>query len=308
MAGRWAGVVMVAALGVVVCGCPREAGDAPEGRPPAEAAEVSVCVSIPPQAFFVERIGGERVAVEVLVGPGQSPATYEPTPAQMSTLDGADVFFRIGVPFEDALMERISASMPDLHMVDLRQGIELKPIGDGEAEHADHTHGRLDPHTWLDPDLAAVQAQTIQEELARLDPAGAETYRDNLDALLAELSGVDSQVAEMLAPLNGRRMFVFHPAFGYFARAYGLEQVAIEIEGKEPAPQELERIIELAEREDFHAIFVQPQFSDASARAIAAEVDAEIIRLDPLARDYIDNLREMARKIRDGLSRPGEQS
>ena len=292
-----------AALALVVGGCARN--DARSADPAGSTGALSVCVSIPPEAFFVERIAGGGASVEVLVGPGQSPATYEPTPAQMGALDGADVFFRIGVPFEDPLMERISASMPDLNVVDLRTGIDLQPVSGHEGGHA---HGRMDPHTWLDPDNAAVQARTIEEELARIRPDAADSYRANLEALLSDLTQTDREVSSTLEPLKGRRLFVFHPAFGYFARHYGLEQVAIEIEGKEPAPRELEQTIELAKRENLHAIFVQPQFSDASARAIAAEANAKIIRLDPLARDYLANLREMAQKIRDNLSSPGDQS
>ncbi|MBD3292013.1 MAG: cation ABC transporter substrate-binding protein [Armatimonadia bacterium] len=296
----WPVVALTVAL--VAGGCARDAAP-PDMQTEAADTALSVCVSIPPQAFVVERIGGDRVAVEVLVGPGQSPATYEPTPAQMAALDGADVYFRIGVPFEDALMERISASMTDLKVVDLRDGIDLQPVGGHTHEHA---HGRMDPHTWLDPKLVEIQAGTVHGELTRLDPESSAIYDANLAALRTDLMNLDSQIAEMLKPVAGQEMFVFHPAYGYFARAYDLEQVPIEIEGKEPAPRELQQVIELARDEGFRAIFVQPQFSDASARAVAAEVDAEIVRLDPLARDYIANLREIARNIRDGLTGAGE--
>lgn len=290
------------AIALILTGCtpdaPRNAADTSANA----AAAVTVSVSIPPEAFLVERIGGDSVSVQVLVEPGQSPATYEPTPAQMAALENADVYFRIGVPFEDALMDRISASMPALNVVDLREGIELQPVSGGESA---HVHGRMDPHTWLDPDNAAIQARTIQQELARIDPGSAEVYAENLQTLLRDLEEVNREIAEMLAPVKGSKMFVFHPAFGYFARACGLEQVPIEVEGREPAPRELQHIIERAEAEDVRVIFVQPQFSNASALAIAAEVDATIVRLDPLARDYLENLREMAREVRDNLGAGG---
>jgi zinc transport system substrate-binding protein len=292
---------VLGALALMAAGCARESAEKSRRAVPSEAAAVSVCVSIPPQAFFVERIGGDRVSVEVLVKPGHSPATYEPTPAQMATLDRADVYFRIGMPFEGTLMDRISASMPGLNVVDLRRGIELQPIGGHDHEEG-HQHGRLDPHTWLDPDLAAVQSRTIHDELVRLDPDRTAMYAANLEDLLTDLEEVKRDLSEMLAPVVERRMVVFHPAFGYFARACGLEQVPIEIQGKEPAPRELQHVIDLAEEQDLRAIFVQPQFSDTSARALAAAVDAEIIELDPLARDYLSNLREMARRIRGGLT------
>jgi len=221
----------------------------------------------------------------------------------MAALDSADVYFRIGVSFEETLMERITGSMPQLNVIDLRRGIDLQPVSGDTGAHA---HGRMDPHTWLSPELAAVQARTIHEELVRLDADGAATYSANLEELVSDLEEVDREVRETLRPFAGREMFVFHPAFGYFARAYDLVQVPIEIEGKEPAPRELESLIELARERRFGTIFVQPEFSDASARAIAVEVGAEIVRLDPLARDYITNLREMANNMRDGLATPGE--
>ncbi|MGC9317416.1 MAG: metal ABC transporter solute-binding protein, Zn/Mn family [Armatimonadota bacterium] len=274
--------------------------ESPEEERPGALSEptVSAFVSIPPQAYFVERVGGIHVQVKVLVGPGHSPATYEPSPSQMSALDDADVYFRIGVPFEEALVERIQASMPDLRIVDTRRGIELRPM---EADNAHAGEGRKDPHTWLDPDLAKVQARTICEELQDLDPQHADEYERNLDGLIADLDALDDEIARALAPFRGSEILVFHPAYGYFADAYGLKQVAIEMEGKRPTPRQLEAIIEDAQRRDIRAIFVQPQFSTASAEAIAREIDAVVVPLDPLARDYLANLREMAERIRETL-------
>lgn len=283
----------------LIYGCTRPEDQSPTNEPAIEAARISVCVSIPPQAFFVERIGGERVSVVVLVGPGQSPATYEPTPSQIAQLDSADVYFRIGVPFEDALLSRVRSSMPGKNIVDLREGIQLRQISE-RGGHG-HSHGREDPHTWLDPRLAAEQARTIQRELARLDPEGQPQYNAALEVLLEELEAVRRQAAEMLAPVRGRAMVVFHPAFGYFADAYGLEQVAIELEGREPAPRELERVIDDAKWLEARAIFVQPEFATASAEAVAKEIGAEIVRIDPLARDYLDNHLRMAREVAEAL-------
>ncbi|HCA46020.1 MAG TPA: ABC transporter substrate-binding protein [Armatimonadetes bacterium] len=295
--------MVAAGFAVVCCGCAREVSDAPQSQ--AASEPLSVCVSIPPQAFLVEQIGGDRVAIEVLVGPGQSPATYDLTPAQMVALEDADVYFRIGVPFEDALMERISASMPDLNVVDLRDGIELQPISDHAQEDDGHGHGRMDPHTWLDPRLVAIQAETVRAELARLDPDSAHSFEASATALLSELAHVDLQIDELLRPAAGRKMLVFHPSFGYFCRAYGLEQVAIEVSGREPGPRELQAIVEAARADSVKAIFVQREFSDASARALAADIGARIVTLDPLSRDYIENMREMAQTVRDELVGPG---
>jgi len=271
------------------------------------AGKLRVIVSILPQAYFVERVGGDRVSVEVLVGPGQSPATYEPSPRQMAALGEADVYFRIGVPFENALLDKIRASRPGLNVVDTRQGITLRPMeshphGDREGNGGEGApEGAPDPHIWLDPKLAEVQARTIRHELVRLDPQNRPTYDGNLNAFEADLGRVDSEIRSVLAPLEGRRIFVFHPAFGYFAEAYGLDQVAIEAEGKEPGPRELADIIRRAKDQGVKAVFVQQQFSDAQARAIAEEIGATVVPLDPLAKDYLRNLEDMATKVAEAL-------
>ncbi|MEA3403407.1 MAG: zinc ABC transporter substrate-binding protein [Armatimonadota bacterium] len=294
---RWSGVAAVLGMTLLGLSC-REAPE--EGGPgPSPQTALSAFVSIPPQAYLVERVGGRHVQVNVLVGPGQSPATYEPSPSQMSGLDEADVYFRIGVPFEEALVPRIRASMPDLPIVDTRQGIEMRPMVGGDDAHAGEA--RRDPHTWLDPDLAKMQARTICENLQELDPEHADQYQRNLEGLLADLEAVDEEIARALEPFRGAEILVFHPAYGYFADAYGLKQVAIELEGKRPTPRQLEAIIEEAECRDIRAIFVQPQFSTASAEAIAREIGAVVVPLDPLARDYLSNLRQMAQRIRSAL-------
>ena len=268
---------------------------------------LSAVVSILPQAYFLERVGGDRVAVEVLVRPGQSPATYEPTPRQMAALSKADVYFRIGVPFENALAEKITASLPALNVVDTREGIELRPIG-GPPEHAheggphSEFHGAMDPHIWLDPNLVKVQARTMKDELVRLDAGNAELYDRNLAAFEADLDAVDQKIADALAPLKGSEILVFHPAYGYFADAYGLRQVAIETEGKEPSARQLAEIIRRAKREGARMIFAQPEFSTASAEAIAEEIGAAVVPIDPLARDYLANLEDMADKIKASLA------
>lgn len=312
---RRAIVSVCAVIGLAVLllagGCAREHTDVGYESRDDLSAQVRVCVSILPQAFVVERIGGERVAVEVLVGPGQSPHTYEPTPAQMVALERADIYFRIGVPFEDALMDRIERTMPDLQIVDLRNGITLLPLADhdhGPGEECAGEHGRLDPHTWLDPGLVAVQARTVAEALSQLDPDGVASYRSNVAALLGDLARVDAEVREVLEPVRGERMLVFHPAFGYFARAYGLEQVAIEVEGKEPGPRQLQRMVEQAAERRVNAIFVQPEFARTAAEAVAREIGVEVISIDPLARDYLENLREMAGTVRRALESGGDES
>jgi zinc transport system substrate-binding protein len=280
---------------------------APEPADPAGEPVPTVFVSIPPQKFLVQRIAGDLVAVEVLLPPGQSPATYEPTPQQMGRLSGASLYFRIGVPFEDRLMQKITDTVPQLEVVDTRQGITMRRMeggGHGHAHHhGDHVHeaGAPDPHTWLSPRLAAVQARTIHGALAGLLPRDADGLQAGLDRLTADLEEADRRAAAVLEPLRGRTIYVFHPAYGYLADAYGLTQVAVESEGKEPGAKRLASIIENMRREGVTVIFYQPQFSRSSAETLARELGGSAVELDPLAEDYLENLELMASVISSAL-------
>lgn len=286
------------ALTCASCGPRAGTTGAPQNAAPtAGGHRIAAVVSILPQQFFVQRVGGPGVAVTVLVGPGDEPHTFEPTPEKMAALESADVYFRIGMTFEDALTQKIQATVPRLLVVDTRQGIKLRPMESGRARGGD-----LDPHIWLDPKPVKVQAQTIRDALARVNPSGAGEYDRNLQAFDRELDAVDREIARMLAPYRGRKFLVFHPAFGYFAAAYGLQQLAVEVEGKEPGAEDLAAIISTARREGLRTIFVEPQFSAKSAAAVAREIGGRVVPLDDLGPDYLSNLRDIARKIRDAVA------
>ncbi|OGP61459.1 MAG: hypothetical protein A2V67_12255 [Deltaproteobacteria bacterium RBG_13_61_14] len=265
------------------------------------SSKLKVVVSILPQKYFVERIGGPDVDMEVLVGPGQSPHSYEPTPKQVARLAEAQVYFRIGVPFEDALLAKISDAFKELKVVDTRSGIQLLPMTAPDQD-ANLPRGAPDPHIWLDPKLVKIQAGTIAVTLSQLDPAHAAEYEKNLQAFAADLDRVNAEIAATLAPLKGQSFMVYHPAFGYFGAAYGLKQVAVESEGKEPSAKELADLIDLAKQEQVKVIFIEPQFSRKSAEAVAAAVGATVVAMDPLAPDYLHNLEAMAGQIRQALT------
>ena len=279
----------LAVLGVgLMAGCGGGAGRAEDA--------IQVTVSIPPQKYFVERIGGDRVRVEVMVGRGESPATYEPKPSQLRALSSSAVYFRIGVPFEDAWVSRLGPLM---------EGGEIVNVAEGQADlvvHHAHGHGHeagaheegRDPHTWLSPRLAAGQAAAVCRALCRVDPDHAGFYEANLAALEAEIAALDQELAERLAGLAGRRFLVFHPSWGYFARDYGLEQVAMEVGGQEPSAQELAALVSRAEAEGIRVVFVQPEFDTSKAETLAASLGGRVIRVSPLAEDWAENLRRMA--------------
>ena len=267
-------------------------------------AKVQVVVSIVPQKYFVEKIAGNLAEVTVMVPPGASPATYEPRPSQMRALSRADLYLAIGVPFEKAWLPRFAAQNPKMKIVDITEGIRKVPMVDHNHDH-DHDHGQegrhphetLDPHVWLAPPLVKILARNIAQALERIDPAHKGRYAANLEAFLKEIEATDRTLRRILQPCRGAAMMVFHPSWGYFARTYGLEQIPIEIEGKEPRPKELARLMAEAKEAGIRAIFVQPQFSRRAAEVIAGNIGARVVVADPMALAWSENLLQVARRL-----------
>jgi zinc transport system substrate-binding protein len=257
-----------------------------------------------PQKYFVERIGGDRVNVSVLVLPGKSPSTYEPSTDQVIALAKADLFFSIGVAFEKAFIPSIAESLKSLKIVDTSHGIKKRNIeshdGHDEEEH-DHKAGAPDPHIWMSPVLVKQQALNIYQALSEKDPEGGGVYKKGYESFAADLDKADAELKKVLAPFKGSTLFVFHPAFGYFADEYGLKQEAVETGGKEPAPSVLESIIKKAKADKVKVIFVQPEFSQKSAGAIAEAIGGSVIILNPLNADYLNNLLYIAEEVKKGL-------
>jgi zinc transport system substrate-binding protein len=269
------------------------------GKAPSDG--IKVFVSILPQAYFVERLGGERVDVSVMVGPGQSPATYEPRPKQMAELNKARLYFRIGVPFEDVWMERISQANPNMKVIDTRRGIELLSMKvyrrhDDEAHHHPGK-GMKDPHIWLSLRLVKIQAQNMCDALIAEDPAHRSYYENNLKASQKDLNTLDAKILQTLKDIKTRKFMVFHPALGYFARDYALEEIPIEGQGKEPSAKMLAGLIEQAKEEGIKVVFVQKQFSQTSAEMVAHAIGGTVININPLAKDYLKNMRKIAEAL-----------
>jgi zinc transport system substrate-binding protein len=275
--------------------------------PISTAEKLQIMVSILPQKYFVERVAGEGVSVEVMVEPGASPATYEPKAQQLRMLSEADAYIGIGVPFENAWMNRITAANREMLIVDTTQGIKRIPMAThlhGEKEEEVHGDEREnpDPHIWLSPQLVKVQAQTIYKALVKLTPEQSVTYQANLESFLAEIETLDAELRESLAGLEQRKFMVFHPAWGYFARDYGLEMIPIEVGGTEPSAAELAALIAKAKDENIKVIFAQPEFSTRNAETIAKEISGEVLLLDPLAPDWLENLRHVSKTLAQVLS------
>ncbi len=275
----------------------------------AQKDTITIFVSILPQVDFVQKIGGSRIQVFPMVLPGQSPATFAPTPKQIAALAGADLYFRIGVPFENSLVPKMRRNLPDLAINDLRSGLHLIVEDTKGHDHGDeHGHGgEHDPHIWLDPMLVNHMAITIRDALIALDPSGADTYQANCASFQSELKQLHQLLQATLQPFAGQKIYVFHPSYAYFCRAYGLVQKSIVPGGRAPGARQLSRLIEQAGREGVRYIFVQPQFSRKTAEAIAGAIGATLIVLDPLADNYIENMTSIAHSISNALNPSNNQ-
>ena len=254
-----------------------------------------------------------RVEVVTLLSPGDSPATYQVTDAQISRVMRARVYFRTGVPFEHGRwFETLEASAGPA-IVDLREGIALRHM-----EH-DHDHGEAadagteqpdpsppdthleaaaaDPHIWVAPGLLKIQALAIADALTDVDPEGHDSYHRRYEELVAELQALQDRIHSRLHGFEGRAFYVFHPAWGYFAEEFGLHQKAIEIEGKDPSDHDLTVIQAQMRADGAGVIFVQPQIGSRAVEAVGAATGAEVRLLDPLVRDVITNLEQVAEAI-----------
>lgn len=284
-------------------------------QPGFASERVPVFVSIAPQKYFVQQIGQDMVDVQVMVQPGASPATYEPKPRQMVELSKTRLYFAIGVQFENTWLKKIAVANPKMKVVHTDHGIEKIPMATRHHHQAadehrkkgkhqqqgEHARSGLDPHIWLSPILVKVQARTILTSLKQIDPSNLSNYEANYVRLVSRIDELHVELKKTFAGKKGLQFTVFHPAWGYFAQAYGLEQVPIEIEGKDPKPAQLKELIEHARIKGIKVIFVQPQFSVKSAKLVANEIGGQVIFANPLAVDWMANLRNVAQKFRDAL-------
>ena len=251
---------------------------------------IPIFVSITPQKYFVERIGGNDVKVEVMVKPGESPATFNPNPKKMSRLANSKLYFSIGVPFERIWISRLKAIQPDLKFISLNQNLGLK-IKSG------YSQNKKDPHIWLSPVLVKNMVTEIEVALSKEKPEREKFFKINHTALAQELDMLDQEIRDILANGKTRSFMVFHPAWSYFAEAYGLEQISIEHNGKEPGPRSLQEIINRGKKSNIKTIFVQKQFGLSVAKNIAKMIGATIQEMDPLAENYFENMRKTAKAI-----------
>ncbi|MEM8954925.1 MAG: zinc ABC transporter substrate-binding protein [Verrucomicrobiota bacterium] len=298
---------------------------------------LTVAVSIPPQADFVQRIAGDNAQVNIFVNAGQDPHHFSATPRQVMDLAKARAYFTTGMPFEEALISKIKDSHPDLLIVETIDPEELKEQADSHDhehdahdhgdhdghDHADHSehhhkhesaedkgqpshsnahdhhghHHDFDPHVWLSPPHIIQQASIIHDALVTLDPSNEAAYDENLAAFTFEVTALHHELKTLLAPHKGKAFFIYHPALTHFAEAYGLEQKSIEAEGKSPTPKQLMALVQKAKESEVKVIFTQPQIDGSSAETVADAIGGTVVSIDPLEPDVLSNLESIAQSL-----------
>ena len=287
-------------------------------------AQVNVTTSILPTKFFVEKIAGDDAKISTMVVDGANPHTYEPRPAQMKELENSEIYFGVGgTEFDNVWVEKFKKQYPKIKFVDTASGIEKMKNHDHDEDHDDHDehdhddhdhhakhhehddddhkkhhhHGKFDPHVWMDPVLAKTQAQNILNALKEKYPADAAKFDENFAKFVKELDELDAYAKEKLGALNGGKFLIYHPALGYFAHRYNLEELSVEIEGKEPKPAELKELIDTAKEEKIKTIFIAKGFPTKAAQTIAKETGANVVKIDILSEQWDKSMREIIDEI-----------
>lgn len=270
-----------------------------------EAAEkIRVAASIAPVKFLLERLGKEHLDILILVDKGADPHSYEPKPGQLKNIHDSELYFSIGLPFEEIWTARFKELSPKLRLVDLGQDVKHLELELGHASHevhshaedsadkggseAEHNHEAEDPHLWSSPANMKIMAHTAAEALISVRPELADEIKSNLAALNTEIDGIDAKIRELLSqlPPDKKAFMVFHPAWAYYARDYGLRELAVEQEGREPGPRKLKQLAEAAAEAKAGLMVVQPQFSMRMAESLASSLYMKVVTLDPLSEDW----------------------
>jgi zinc transport system substrate-binding protein len=275
-----------------------------------ENIPMEIAVTIPPLAEFVEAITGNRANVTVMVPPGASPHTYEPRQSQLVSLSNAIVYVKVGTPveFEISWLPKIKEMNERMLIVDCSESIMLIDGGNGHEHEDDHPHeedggdthsheGLHDPHIWLSLKNASVMVKNIYEKLVEIDPINKDYYRENMEVYLKDIEDLDKEIETMFTGIENKKFMVYHDSWAYFAKDYGLTQIPIEKDGKEPTPKGLKELIDQAKREEIKVIFASPEFNISSAEVIAEEIGAAVVLISPLAGDYLDNMRNISKEI-----------
>ncbi len=264
--------------------------------------KLQITVSVAPQAWLVKALMGDLADVQSMVNVGDDPHTYEPKPSQMKALAETDIYFTIGVEYEQAWMPRLSNSNAKMRVVDVTTGVSMLASQEHSGE-ANSGQSESDPHIWFSPQRMKVVAKNTAEALISYNPVNKSIYDKNLTALLEKIDAVDASVKDALKDINHKQFLIMHPMLAYFAEDYGLEQLPVEIGGQEPSPGELAQLLDLAQKNQIKALYIQRNTSLKMAETVSQALGIEkTIQLEPLAEDWPANMLEIARVLAEGLN------
>lgn len=278
----------VALFMILTAACATDSGvatDSIDGR-------LVVAVSVPPQAWFVRQLAGDNARVEVMLPPGANPATFEPTAARMRALEQASLYVKVGhpaFPFERVWLQRLLSQRPQLPMAHTPGVLDEAPADD--------------PHVWLSPSWARRWVPLLASDLRELLPQSSDFITANERQLIATINTLSEEIRDVLEPFSGRSFLVYHPAWGHFARDYGIGQLSVETDGKEPGARRLAGLLKEASAAGVRVVFVEPQSASRSAEVLAVELGAEVGVIDPLAADWAANLLLVAHRLHDAFGR-----
>lgn len=270
-------------------------------------AKPVVSASILPTAFFVEQIGASSVEVNTIVQEFADPHSFEPRASDMKKLENSDLFFAVGIEYEDVWLPKFSKTFPNLKVIKTQGKTPKydKITHDDHQEHGDHKHEEhkheFDTHIWLDPIMVKEQSKIIANALSQKYPQNSELYSQNLAKFDLQIDKLDIYIKESLKGLENRKFMVFHPSWGYFAKRYNLTQIAIESGGKEPKPAALAKLIKMAKSENIKVIFISPEFSQKSAKLIAEQTGAKLIEINHLSKNWLENMYTIADIFKSSL-------
>ncbi len=248
--------------------------------------KLNIVVSIPPQKYLLDRIGADKVEVTVMVKPGQSPETYDPTPKQLVMVSKANIYFRIDIPFEEHWMDVIVSQNNSILIVDACAALSKSNSGCGSGIH--------DPHVWTNPNNIKLIAKQIESALIQEDPGSASYYQSNSRLLMEDLEKLDTDIRFMLKERKTDYFVVSHDSLSYYADHYGLKQLALESAGRQRGPRGLAELVTIAKQRGIDTLFIQRQHPTGIAYTLAEELNAKVVMIDPLAENYIDNLRHIS--------------
>ena len=273
-------------------------------KPTGKESLKMVTVSILPQKYFVERVADTLLQVKVLVPPGSSPETYEPTPIQLKDLNNSLAYFSLGLlDFEKNTLNKLHSQNANVKFVN--HSLELSLI-EGQCDHnhsheAEHNHA-YDPHVWTSPREVKTMVKSIERNLSELLPEHKNLFSANAEAFIAEIDSLDKLMEESFTKVKSRKLFIFHPAFTYLARDYGLEQISLEEEGKSPSMKHLKSILQQAKGEGAKTIFIQKEFDAKTAETIANDINGRVVVVNPLEENWLENMKKTVLLINDALN------